>query len=80
LFVIGKLFGKVFLKNVERDIEERAQHSASQYDFCARHNTTLQHMRLTEHVTLNFSNNKSTAAIFLDIEKAFDTVCHFVLL
>jgi hypothetical protein len=25
-----------------------------------------------EHVTLNF-NNMSTAAVFLDIEKAFDT-------
>jgi hypothetical protein len=29
-------------------------------------------MRLTDHVTLNF-NNLSTAAVFLDIEKAFDT-------
>jgi hypothetical protein len=29
-------------------------------------------MRLTDHVTLNF-NNISTAAVFLDIEKAFDT-------
>jgi hypothetical protein len=25
-----------------------------------------------EHVTLNFNNNMSTAAVFLDIEKAFD--------
>jgi hypothetical protein len=30
-------------------------------------------MRLTDHVTLNFNNNISTAAVFLDIEKAFDT-------
>jgi hypothetical protein len=26
-----------------------------------------------DHVTLNFNNNMSTAAVFLDIEKAFDT-------
>jgi retron-type reverse transcriptase len=37
-------------------------------------------MRLTDHVTLNFNNNMSTAAVFLDIEKAFDTTWHSVLL
>jgi hypothetical protein len=33
-------------------------------------------MRLTDHVTLNFNNIISTAAVFLDIEKAFDTTWH----
>jgi hypothetical protein len=33
-------------------------------------------MRLTDHVTLNFNNNMSTAAVFLDIEKAFDATWH----
>jgi hypothetical protein len=30
-------------------------------------------MRLADHVTLNFSNNMTTAAVFLDIEEVFDT-------
>jgi hypothetical protein len=30
-------------------------------------------MRLADHVTLHFNNDMSTAAVFLDIEKAFDT-------
>jgi len=30
-------------------------------------------MRLTDHVTRNFNNNMSTAAVFFDIEKAFDS-------
>jgi hypothetical protein len=33
-------------------------------------------LSLTDHVTLNFNNNMSTAAVFLDIEKAFDTTWH----
>jgi hypothetical protein len=30
-------------------------------------------MRFVDHVTLNFNNNNSMTAVFLDIEKAFDT-------
>jgi hypothetical protein len=41
---------------------------------------TLQGMRLTDHVTLNFNNNMSTAAVLLDIEKAFDKTWHLGLL
>jgi hypothetical protein len=37
-------------------------------------------MRLTDHVTLNLKNNISTAAVFMDIEKAFDTKWHLGLL
>jgi hypothetical protein len=33
-------------------------------------------MRLADHVTLHFNNNMSTAAVFLDTEKAFDTTWH----
>jgi hypothetical protein len=47
---------------------------------CACHSTTLQCMRLTDHVTLDFNNNMSTAVLFLDIEKASDTTWHSGLL
>jgi hypothetical protein len=33
-------------------------------------------MRLADHVTLDFNNDMSTAAVFLDVEKAFDTTWH----
>jgi hypothetical protein len=46
-----------------------------QFGFAARHNTILKRMGLTDHVTLNFNNNMSKAAVFVDIKKAFDTRC-----
>jgi hypothetical protein len=42
--------------------------------------STLQCMRLEDHVTLNFNNDMSTVAVFLDMEKAFDTTCNSGLL
>jgi hypothetical protein len=44
-----------------------------QFGFRADHSMTLQRMRLTDHFTLHFNNNMSTAAVLLDIAKAFNT-------
>jgi hypothetical protein len=80
LFTMGKLFEKVILKILQKHIEERGLLNARQFGFRERHSTTLQYMRLMDHVTLNFNNKMSTAAMFLDIEKAFDTKWHSGLL
>jgi hypothetical protein len=76
----GKLFEKVIQKIVQRQLDTKNLLNASQFGFRARHSTTLQCMRLTDHITLTFNNNMSTAAVFLDIEKAFDTTWHSGLL
>jgi hypothetical protein len=60
------------LKIVQRHIEDRGVPNASQFGFYARHSTTLQCMRLMDHITLNFNSNMSMAAVFLDIEKMYD--------
>jgi hypothetical protein len=75
-----KLFEELILKIVHRHIEEKGLLNASQFGFRARHSTTLQCMRLMVNVTLNNNNNMSTAAVFLDIEKAFDKTWHLTLL
>jgi hypothetical protein len=69
-------FEKVVLKIAQRNVEERGMLNASPFVFRARHSTTLQNMSLTDHFTLKFNNNMSTAAVFLDIEKIFDTTWH----
>jgi hypothetical protein len=80
LSTASKLFEKVILKIVQRNIEERGLLNASQFGFRARQSTTLKCMRLIDHVTLNFSSNMSTAVVCLDIKKAFDTMWHLGLL
>jgi hypothetical protein len=80
LSTTGKLFEKVILKLLQKHIEENGVLDVSQFGFRARHSTTLQCMRLTDQVILNFNNKMSTAAVFLDIEKAFDTTWHSGLL
>jgi hypothetical protein len=37
-------------------------------------------MKLTDHVALNLNNTVSTAAVLLDVEKAFDATWHSGLL
>jgi hypothetical protein len=73
---MGKVFEQVILDIVQRHIGGRNLLNANQFGFRARHSSTLQCMRLMDHVTLNFNNKMSTAAVFLDIEKAFDTTWH----
>jgi hypothetical protein len=75
-----KLFEKVILQLLQKHIDETGLLNASQFGFRACHSTTLQCMRLVDHVTLNFNNKMSTAAVFLDIEKAFDTTWHLGML
>jgi hypothetical protein len=59
----GQVFEKVISEIVKRHIGERNLLTASQFGFRARHSTTLQCMRLADHVTLHFNNNMSTAAV-----------------
>jgi hypothetical protein len=70
----GKLFEKFIHKLIQSHLEVNNLLNANQFEFRARHSTTLQCMRLADHVTLNF--NMTTAAVFSDIEKAFDTIWH----
>jgi hypothetical protein len=67
---------KVILKIVQRHFEERGMLKASQFGFHACRSTTLQCMRLTTHITLNFNSNMLMAIVFLDIEKAVDSTWH----
>jgi hypothetical protein len=80
LSTTGKFFKKVVLKTVQRPVEERGLFTASQFGILACHSMTPQHIRLMDHITLNFNNNIYSAAVFLHTEKAFDKAWHLGLL
>jgi len=71
LSTTGKLFKKVIQKLKQSHLVVNNMLNANQFGLRARHSTTLK-----DHVTLNFNTIISTAAVFLDIEKAFDLACY----
>jgi hypothetical protein len=75
---MGKLF-ELILRTTQKHTEERRLLNASQFEFWSDHSMTLKCMRLAEHITINF-NSMSMAAVFFDIEKAFNTTWHSGLL
>jgi hypothetical protein len=74
LDTVGKLFEKILLARVLREVIERGLLRDEQFGFRPRHSTTLQLARLVERVNRNFDERRLTGAVFLDVAKAFDTV------
>jgi len=62
------------LKIDQRHVDKNNMLHAGQFGCHVHHSTTLQYMRLTDHVTLISNNCVFTAAVFLDIEKASDAL------
>jgi hypothetical protein len=74
LEALGKLFEKILLGRVLRDVNERGLLCEEQFGFRPKHRTTLQLAPLVERVNTNFDERRLTGAVFLDVAKAFDTV------
>ena len=53
--------------------------SPSQYGFRSSMSTTEALLDLLEEITISLENNKYTVGIFIDLEKAVDTVDHYIL-
>jgi hypothetical protein len=74
LDTVGKIFEKILLTRVLREVNERGLLRDVQFGFRPRHSTALQLARLVERVNKNFDERRLTGAVFLDVAKAFDTV------
>jgi hypothetical protein len=74
LDTVGKLFERILLARVLREVSERGMLRDEQFGFRPRHSTTLQLARLVKRVNRSFDERWLTGAVFLDMAKAFDTV------
>jgi hypothetical protein len=68
------IFEKILLTRVLREVNERCLLRDEQFRFRLRHSTALQLARLVERVYREFYERRLTGAVFLDLDKAFDTV------
>jgi hypothetical protein len=74
LDTVGKLFEKILLATVLREVSESGLLRDEQFGFRPRHSTTLHLARLVERVNRNCDERRLTGSVFLDVAKAFDTV------
>lgn len=71
---MSKVFERVILHELNLSIGAKIREE--QFAFRREHSTTLQLTKLTDELCNHANNKETTAAIFLDVEKAFDRVWH----
>ncbi|GFV05192.1 probable RNA-directed DNA polymerase from transposon X-element [Trichonephila clavipes] len=74
LSTISKLTKSIILHRLKNFINENNILNPNQYGFTNKLSTLHPLLRLTEHISEGFQKKKSTGAVFLDIQKAFDRV------
>ncbi|GFU60525.1 probable RNA-directed DNA polymerase from transposon X-element [Trichonephila clavipes] len=74
LSILGKVAEKIILKRLYHHVEENNILIPEQRGFRPDLSTTHQLLRVVETIKSGFKNKKSTGAVFLDIQKAFDRV------
>ena len=80
LLTISKVLEKLVYKRTYSFMEKTGQIYNSEYGFRSRHSCENAVSELVSEVTKGFQNGFYTAALFLDLSKAFDTLEHRVLL
>jgi hypothetical protein len=76
LDTIGKLFETILLVRILYKVNVCGLMRDEQFGFIPKHSTSLQLVRLVERISRKFGEKRLTGAIFLDVAKAFDTVCN----
>ena len=80
LITVSKVLEKIIYKRTYNFLVSTNQLYQSQYGFRKKHSCEHAIQELVGNVLKGFENKEYTAAIFLDLSKAFDTLEHSVLL
>ncbi|GFX09274.1 probable RNA-directed DNA polymerase from transposon X-element [Trichonephila clavipes] len=78
--ILSKLAEKIISARLNDYLERNNILTPEQHGFCPRLSTSHQLLRVVEYIKDAIDRNQYTAAVFLDIQKAFDRVWHTGLL
>lgn len=73
---LAKVFEKVINLRLNSFLDENKTINLNQYGFKKGHSTTHQVHRIVETIGEAFNNKEMIGAVFLDVEKAFDSLWH----
>ena len=77
---LNKIFEKMMYKRIYAFLEKNNILYDLQFGFRAKHSTTHALINITEQIRSALDAGKVTCGIFIDLQKAFDTVNHEILL
>lgn len=80
LSVMAKLFESLLNEQIKHFLADHSVLSPMQSGFRQGHSTVTAVASVTNDIITALDNKKSCAALFIDLSKAFDTVCHDLLL
>ena len=77
--IFSKIFEKIIYTRMYAFLEENNLLQDKQFGFRSKHSTTHALISLTESIKNDLDNKEIVSGIFIDLEKAFDTVNHSIL-
>ena len=77
---INKILEKIIHSRVEKFLEDNKCLYSLQFGFRRSHSTNHALVEITENIRKALDNKEFTAAVFVDLQKAFDTVNHEIIL
>ena len=77
---LNKILEKLMFNRVYKFLEEHKCFYNLQFGFRKKHSTNHALIEITESIRKALDNNKYACGIFIDLQKAFDTVNHLILL
>ena len=79
LLVISKTFEKLIYKRIYFYLDQKKLLYSKQFGFRGNHSTNHAIISLTEHIRKLLDRGEYVCGVFVDLEKAFDTVHHEIL-
>ena len=77
---INKIFEKVMYRQVYKFLEDNNSLYSLQFGFRSKHSTSHALIQITEKIKNALDNGNHVCGVFIDLQKAFDTVNHDILI